>query len=388
MRAKLKRKPKRNPSQATRQAPCDYWLFFTTIALIAFGLMMVSSASIDLSDHIYGNGFHFLLRQTVFLLLGIIAAYAIVQIDTRHWQRLSPYFLLIGFAMLVLVLIPGIGHEVNGSRRWLGMAGVGLQISEVIKLIVILYIAGYLVRHAEQVQYDVGGFVKPIIILGLISALLLKEPDFGASVVIVLTCFGMMFLAGVRLWQFIVLFCLVALLLAIIAIASPYRLARITSFLNPWQHAFSGGYQLTQSLIGFGRGGWLGLGLGRGIQKLFYLPEAHTDFIFSVIGEELGLIGMLSLLLLFAIFVVRALKIGRMAALRSCLFSAYVAFGIAFWVSLQVMINVGVSTGLLPTKGLTLPFISYGGSSLLVMCMAVGLLLRIDYENRRQHCRR
>ena len=366
------------------KAPHDYYLIVTVIALIGFGLLMMTSASIDLSERLYGQAFHFLFRQSIYLLLGLVMAYFIVQIDSKFWQQISPSLLIFGFLLLVIVLIPGIGHEVNGSRRWLGLAGVGLQISELIKLIAILYLAGYLVRRQDEVRERASGFMKPMLVLLVIAALLLKEPDFGAAFVIMVTALGMMFLARVKLSQFILLLVIVVIGLAVIAVASPYRLARITSFVDPWEHAFGSGYQLTQSLIAFGRGGWFGVGLGGSVQKLFYLPEAHTDFIFAVMGEELGLIGLLVLIGLFVLFVVRGLKIARMAQNQGRDFAAYVAYGIAFWVALQVMINIGVSTGILPTKGLTLPFVSYGGSSLVVMLLALAILLRIDHENRLQ----
>jgi cell division protein FtsW len=246
----------------------------------------------------------------------------------------------------------------------------------------IVYLAGYLLRQEKQVQNQIRGFLKPLMVLAVITFLLLREPDFGAATVILLTSLGMLFLAGVRIWQFVILLVGVAVILVILAISSPYRLARLTTFLNPWANQFDSGYQLTQSLIAFGRGGWFGVGLGESIQKLFYLPEAHTDFLFAVLSEELGLIGGLFMICLFSLLVFRALHIGKRCFNSGQRFSAYLAYGIGLNIALQVMINIGVNTGVLPTKGLTLPLMSYGGSSLLITCIMLALLLRIDYEYR------
>ena len=300
----------------------------------------------------------------------------------KTWQRFSVPLLIVGFFLLIVVLIPGIGRVVNGSRRWINLGIMTVQVSEVVKLCAIIYLASYLHRFQNQVQTQLIGFIKPMAVLAIVAALLLKEPDFGAVSVIAITFLTLLFIAGVRLWPFIALFLTVAGAMTTLAITSPYRLQRITTFINPWSTAYGSGYQLTQSLIAFGRGGVLGVGLGNSIQKLFYLPEAHTDFIFAVIAEELGLIGELALLALFVILVVRIFHLGRRAHLMKNLFSAYTAYGIGMWLSLQAAINMGVNAGLLPTKGLTLPFISYGGSSLLVDCVVVGIVLRISYELR------
>jgi cell division protein FtsW len=290
--------------------------------------------------------------------------------------------LILSIGLLFLVLLPGIGRQVNGSMRWLGFGPFGLQVSEFVKLTMIVYLAGYLVRQEKQVQNQIRGFLKPLMVLAVITFLLLREPDFGAATVILVTSLGMLFLAGVRIWQFIVLLTGVAIILGILAVSSPYRLARLTTFLNPWANQFDSGYQLTQSLIAFGRGGWFGVGLGESIQKLFYLPEAHTDFLFAVLTEELGLIGGLFMILLFSLLVWRALYIGYRCFNIGQRFSTYLAYGIGLNIALQVMINIGVNTGVLPTKGLTLPLMSYGGSSLLMICIMLALLLRIDYEYR------
>ncbi len=360
----------------------DRYLLLATIALLVFGLLMVASTSIVIAAKLYHQPFHFLFRQIAYLLLGIILGTIIFKMPVKAWQPLGMILLFISFILLTLVLVPKIGREVNGSMRWLGIGPIGLQVSEFAKIAVIIYLADYLVRHAHAVRTHISGFVKPLVLLGIIALLLLREPDFGATSVIVATSLGMLFLAGVRLWQFAVLFGGVAAAMAALAISSPYRMLRLTSFLNPWANQFDSGYQLTQSLIAFGRGGWFGVGLGDSVQKLFYLPEAHTDFLFAVLTEELGLMGGLVVLVLFAIVVGRALAIGRKAYAENRHFAAYLAYGFGIETALQVLINIGVNAGVLPTKGLTLPFMSYGGSSLLMMCVVVAILLRIDHESR------
>jgi cell division protein FtsW len=360
----------------------DRYLLFATIALLGFGLLMVASTSIAVSEHLYKQPFHYLLRQTCYLVLGLGIAMLIFRVPLQRWQKLGGAILLLSLIFLVLVLVPKIGHEVNGSMRWLGIGGFGIQVSEFAKLAVVIYLAGYLVRREQEVRAKISGFLKPLFLLGVVAILLLREPDFGATSVILATSLGMLFLAGVRLWQFAVLFSGVVAALAILAITSPYRMTRLTTFLNPWVVQYDSGYQLTQSLIAFGRGGWFGVGLGESVQKLFYLPEAHTDFLFAVLTEELGLIGSLVVIALFVVVVIRALQIGRRAYLEGRRFPAYLAFGFGLEIALQVMINIGVNTGVLPTKGLTLPFMSYGGSSLLMMCGVMALLLRVDHESR------
>ena len=360
----------------------DRWLLIVITTLLAFGLLMVASTSIVISEHQYGQSFHFFFHQLFYLILGIATGIILVQIKTSYWQQISLALLILTVGLLFLVLLPGIGRQVNGSMRWLGFGPFGLQVSEFVKLTMIVYLAGYLVRQEKQVQNQIRGFLKPLLVLAIITFLLLREPDFGAATVILVTSLGMLFLAGVRIWQFIVLLTSVAFILGILAVSSPYRLARLTTFLNPWANQFDSGYQLTQSLIAFGRGGWFGVGLGESIQKLFYLPEAHTDFLFAVLTEELGLIGGLFLIVLFSLLVWRALYIGYRCFNIGQRFSAYLAYGIGLNIALQVMINIGVNTGVLPTKGLTLPLMSYGGSSLLMTCIMLALLLRIDYEYR------
>ena len=288
---------------------------------------------------------------------------------------------------MLLVLIPGIGRVVNGSRRWIRFGVMSLQVSEFVKLAGIVYLSGYLARYKNHVRKDVMGFVKPMLVLGVIGVLLLLEPDFGTLMVITITFLGMLFIAGARLWPFVLMVLLVGVAMSLLAVLSPYRLARLTTFIHPWNHAFGSGYQLTQSLIAFGRGGVWGVGLGNSIQKLFYLPEAHSDFVFAVIAEELGLLGELVLIGLFAALLVKLCALGRRCAQCGNLFSSYVCYGLMLWLGWQAMINMGVNAGMLPTKGLTLPFVSYGGSSMMVCCIAIGLLLRISYELNLTHGR-
>jgi cell division protein FtsW len=289
---------------------------------------------------------------------------------------------MVGISLLLLVLMPGIGREVNGSTRWMSLGIINLQVSELVKLFVVVYMAGYLVRQGDEVRTSMRGFLKPMALLAVISVLLLCEPDFGATAVIVTTALAMMFVAGVRLWQFMILMLVVLAALSVLAVTSPYRMQRLTAFLDPWADPFNSGFQLTQALIAFGRGEWLGVGLGGSVQKLFYLPEAHTDFVFAVLAEELGLLGAVSVIVMFAIVVWRAFVMARLAEQCGKFFEAYLAYGLGVWIGMQAYINIGVNMGVLPTKGLTLPLMSYGGSSIMVMCVAIALLLRIDHEVR------
>lgn len=371
-----------HPQQITAPALYDKWFIFAVFCLLSLGLLMMTSASIVISDKQMHQPFYFLFKQLIFLTIGIILGSFTLQLETQYWEKYGGYLLLIMLGMLGLVLIPGIGHSVNGSVRWLGVGPIGFQVSELTKFVIIVYMAGYLVRRNQEIQQQWSGFIKPILILGLIAVLLLREPDFGATVVVTITTLGMMFLAGMCLRNFIVLILLASALLGVIAISAPYRLARLTSFLNPWASPFDTGYQLTQSLIAFGRGGWWGVGLGKSIQKMFYLPEAHTDFLFAVIGEELGLVGMFCILGLFLLFVLRIFIIGKQAQRLNRHFAGYLAYGFGWWMMIQFMVSIGVNSGILPTKGLTLPLMSYGGSSILINCIVIAVVLRIDHENR------
>lgn len=362
----------------------DKWLMMSVMGLLIVGLMMVASSSVMISTKYYHQPFHFLVRQVAYLSVGLVIAVALLRVDSSFWEKISGPLLLICLFLLILVLIPGVGRLVNGSRRWLAFGPIGIQVSELAKLTMILYISGYLVRQKVNMNQGLLGFLKPMLVLGIVAVLLLAEPDFGATVVITGTVMAMLFLTDVKLRYYVGLVLGVGACLIVLAISSPYRLARLTAFLNPWADQFNSGYQLTQSLIAFGRGGWFGTGLGDSIQKLFYLPEAHTDFVFAVLAEELGLVGIILVLMLYSILVIRGLTIGFTAYTQERFFAAYTAYGLTFWLGLQAAINMGVNAGLLPTKGLTLPFLSYGGASMVVNCMVMALILRIDFENRRR----
>jgi cell division protein FtsW len=360
----------------------DRYLLVAIFALMTLGLIMVTSSSMVVAYQKYHQSFYFLYRQSIFLIAGMGAILIIIRIPVRVWQRFALPLLFFTLLLLVLVLVPGIGRVVNGSRRWIGFSFIGFQVSEFAKLAIILYMASYLVRYEHEVRTQISGFIKPLGLMGVIGLLLLLQPDFGASVVICATMMSMLFLGGAQLRQFSILFVILFIAVILLAISAPYRMLRLTSFMNPWAHAFDSGYQLTQSLIAFGRGGFFGVGLGESVQKLFYLPEAHTDFLFAVLAEELGFLGVLLVILLFALLIIRIMLVGRRNQLRGNLFAAYVAYGMATWFGIQAIVNMGVNAGMFPTKGLTLPFLSYGGSSLLIDCLAVGILLRIDHEAR------
>ncbi|CAA0114307.1 putative peptidoglycan glycosyltransferase FtsW [BD1-7 clade bacterium] len=351
-------------------------------ALASMGLIMMGSASIDYAAHKYGAPHFYIGRQFVFLVLASVAGVAAFMVPTKQWYRFGWLALLMAFALLIAVLIPGIGREVNGSMRWIPLGPVNLQSSEVAKLFILIYMAGYLVRRQDEVRERWVGFLKPIAVLMIAIVLLLKEPDFGSAVVIIFACLGMIFLAGLGLPQLAALVVASLASVVLMAVSSSYRMQRLKCFVDPWQesHRFDCGYQLTQSLIAFGRGEWLGLGLGNSIQKQFFLPEAHTDFVFAIIAEELGFLGSLFTLCLFSALIVRIFRLAKQVQEQGELFNSYLASGIGLVFSAQIFINIGVNIGLLPTKGLTLPFLSYGGSSLIVSFMMVGILARIQAE--------
>lgn len=365
-----------------RTARFDNALLAAIGALLCIGLVMVASSSMPTADRLELGSFYYTFRQAVYMLLGIATGLLVLRVPIAWWQRSGFICLLLALALLALVLVPGIGKTVNGSTRWIDLGVFRLQVSEVAKFLLFIYLAGYLVRHREQLEQTTIAFLKPMLLMSVAALLLLMEPDFGATVVLMLTSLVMMFMAGVRIWKFAVLLLVAMAAFAILAISSPYRLQRLTTFLNPWSDPFDSGFQLTQSLIAIGRGDWLGVGLGASIQKLFYLPEAHTDFVFAVLAEEMGLIGVALVLCLYAFVVWRSYLIAVTAQQNGHPFASYLAYGIGTWIALQTLINIGVNTGLLPTKGLTLPLLSYGGSSMIAMCAAIALLLRIDYETR------
>lgn len=360
----------------------DYWLIFSALSLALLGLVMVSSASITFADREIGHPFYYAIRQSIYIGFGVFVGALVFKLRLVDLERMGMTLLLLAFAMLLLVLVPGVGVEVNGASRWINAGLFRLQVSEPAKLFFIIYLAGYLAKYGDEVRSQISGFLKPLGLLAIAAVLLLAEPDFGATVVLAAIVMGMIFMAGVKLYQFGGMLGLGAVLMAGMAVSSPYRMTRLKTFMDPWADPFDTGFQLTQSLIAIGRGEWFGVGLGASIQKLFYLPEAHTDFVFAVLAEELGLFGVCTIIVLYSVLVWRAFSIAVQAAKANNLFASYLAYGLGIWFGLQSFINIGVNMGLLPTKGLTLPLMSYGGSSMVVMCMAIALLLRIDYETR------
>jgi cell division protein FtsW len=322
-------------------------------------------------------------RQVVAAIIGLAGVAVTLRIPTRVWDSLSLLLLCLAIAMLVAVLVPGLGNTVKGATRWLSIGGISIvQVSEPARLLVFMYISSYAVRHRVELRERFMGFAKPMILVGLVCGLLLAQPDFGASVVLLIVTLAILFIAGARWRDFLTFTAGVAGVLALAAVSSPYRLERLITFLDPWADPFGSGFQLTQSLIAIGSGQWFGVGLGGSVQKLFYLPEAHTDFVFAVIAEEFGLVGSLTVIGLFVLLIWRAFGIARESLAAGRLYQANLAFGFAIWQGAQVFINIGVNMGILPTKGLTLPLISYGRSSVIVTLLGLGLLLRIDYENR------
>jgi len=358
----------------------DPVLLIAFISLLTIGIIMVASSSISVADRNFSNPFYYLQRQLVFVAIGLLAALCVFKIRLVQWEKSGMSLLIFALFLLILVLLPGVGKSVNGSTRWLPLGMFNLQVSELVKLFLVVYVAGYLVRHGDAVRRSLWGFMKPMMMVGFAGILLLLEPDFGATVVIMGTVLAMTFLAGARFTQFMSFVFIFACAALLLVVTSPYRMQRLTSFANPWADPFDSGFQLTQSLIAIGTGGWFGTGLGGSVQKLFYLPESHTDFLFAVLSEELGFIGVSIVVLLYTMLLFRALKIAAQAENAGNYFAAYMAYGIGIWLSMQAIINMGVNVGLLPTKGLTLPLMSYGGSSLIVCCIAIGLLMRIHYE--------
>src|SRR5688572_25149778 len=363
----------------------DQALIWTTALLMALGLVMVYSASIAIAEGSRISAHqptYYLARHGLFAAAGLAVAAAAFQLPMRLWQRGALWLFLLGSALLVLVLVPGVGREVNGSQRWISLHFATLQPSEFMKLFAVLYAADYTVRKAAHMDSFRRGFLPMFIVMMVIAALLLLEPDFGAVVVITVIAMGVLFLGGMNWKLFAGLLGLLVAGFIVLILASPYRLQRVIGFMDPWADPYGKGYQLSHALIAFGRGEWLGVGLGASVEKLFYLPEAHTDFLLAVIAEELGFVGVATVIILFALLVLRAFIVGRQAAMLERYFSALVAQGIAVWLAVQTIINMGVNMGLLPTKGLTLPLLSFGGSAIIANCLAITLLLRIDCENR------
>jgi len=357
---------------------------FVVLALTMYmiGLIMVASSSMPVAERLFNNPFHFVIRHAIYIVLSLGLAGVALQIPMSWWQKNSGYLLLFGILLLVVVLL--IGRSVNGSTRWIVLGPITVQAAEPAKLFFFCYLAAYLVRRRDQVMENWQGFVKPLVVFGVLAILLLKQPDLGTVIVMFVTTFGLLFLAGAKLWQFASLASVGAVLLALLAFFEPYRWRRVTSFLDPWDDPFGSGYQLTQSLMAYGRGEIFGQGLGNSIQKLEYLPEAHTDFVMAVLAEEFGFIGISIILILSMILVFKALMLGKRAVDKEKFFEGFFAYAIGIWLCFQAAVNVGASAGIVPTKGLTMPLISYGGSSMIIMTLAVVILIRIDHELRMQ----
>ena len=361
----------------------DLALVLVVAALLAIGLIMVASASTSIAERAHGDPLHYFWRQSAHAAVAVAALVLAARLPVRLWVRTGPVFMLVALVLLVLVLIPGVGREINGSARWLGVGGFNMQPSEFAKLAFVLYLAGYILRRGEAIRVAASGAIRPLALLVAVSVLLFLEPDHGAIFVLCATVFAMLFLAGVPLARYAALASAAALALtAAVLLHKQYVIHRLTSFIDPFADPFGSGFQLTQSLIAIGRGGWFGVGLGEGVQKLFYLPEAHTDFLFAVLAEEFGLVGTLTIVGLYTFIVLRALAIGRNAEAAQSPFAAYLAYGIGLLLGLHAFVNIGVNIGALPTKGLTLPLMSYGGSNLLASAAGIGILIRIDHERR------
>lgn len=358
----------------------DRALLAAVLSLIGFGFVMVMSASMPEAQTLTGNPFYFMTRHVGYLVGCLIIAAFVLRVEMQTWQRWSPMLLLVVGLMLLAVLV--VGTTVNGATRWLSIGPIRIQVAEVAKFAFAIYMAGYLVRRHQEVRENAKGFYKPIAVFAIYAVLILMQPDLGTVVVLFVGTVGLLFLAGARLLDFFALIFAGVLAFVALVLLEPYRMRRVTSFMDPWQDPFGSGYQLTQSLMAYGRGDWFGQGLGNSIQKLEYLPEAHTDFIFAVIGEELGFIGIIAVLSVLLFVALRSIRLGNLCLAMDKPFEGYLGYAIGIWVCFQTVVNVGASIGMLPTKGLTLPFISYGGSSLWVMTAAAMMLLRIDYERR------
>ncbi|MCH9798844.1 MAG: putative lipid II flippase FtsW [Betaproteobacteria bacterium] len=372
------------PKQMTSSS-YDYLLLWITLALLGLGLVMVYSASIAIAEanaSIGHQSTYYLMRQAIFIGISLVAAYVAFQVPMEWWQKMAPHLFLLAIGLLILVLIPGVGRNINGSQRWLSLFVINLQPSEFMKLFAAMYVADYAVRKSAQMDSIVKGFLPMVAVMVLVGFLLLREPDFGALAVVASISISILWLAGINVWVFIGLLAVLPVAVYFLIVSSPYRLQRVIGFMDPWADPFGKGYQLSHALIAFGRGEWFGVGLGASVEKLLYLPEAHTDFLFAVIAEELGFVGVVTVLFLFSWLIIRAFGIGKEAAANEQYFSALLAQGIGVWIGGQAIINIGVNMGVLPTKGLTLPLLSFGGSGILANCIAIAVLLRIDYENR------
>ena len=367
-------------NKAAPRRPYDLSLLLVSLAILSIGLVIVTSASMPVGARLFDNPFYFAIRHGIYIVMALISALVVMQIPMRWWRVTNVWLLLFAIGLLVAVLL--IGRSVNGSTRWLVLGPITIQAAEPAKLFFFCYLAGYLVRRYEEVTENLKGFIKPLAVFFVLALLLLMQPDLGTVVVMLCTTVGLLFLAGAKLWQFFGLAITGSLAVIMLIVFEEYRMKRITSFLDPWADPFGSGYQLTQSLMAYGRGDIFGQGLGNSLQKLEYLPEAHTDFIMAILAEELGFAGVLTVLVLMFVIVLKAMGMGNLALRKERPFDAYLAYSIGIWFSLQTAVNVGASAGILPTKGLTFPLLSYGGSSLIVMAVAVAILVRIDFELR------
>jgi len=381
-RIKLPTIPQWLTLNTSRVATFDRTYIILAFAMYVIGLIMVASSSMPIADRLFGNPFHFIIRHAIYIGLSLIIASIIMQVSLATWHKHSTHLLIFGIVLLVTVLV--IGRTVNGSQRWIVLGPITIQAAEPAKLFFFCYLSAYLVRRRDEVMENVKGFIKPLVVFGLLATLLLFQPDLGTVIVMFVTTFGLLFLAGAKLWQFISVALVGLVSISALAYFSPYRWARVTGFLDPWKDPFGTGYQLTQSLMAYGRGEVFGQGLGNSIQKLEYLPEAHTDFVMAVLAEEFGFLGIAALLLISMTLVIKALLLGRKAVNQEKYFEGFFAYAIGIWFSFQAAVNVGASAGIVPTKGLTMPLISYGGSSMIIMTIALVVLLRVDHEIRLQ----
>ena len=363
---------------AAPKVALDPWLAVSALALASIGVVMVSSSSIAIAEEMHVGPFYFLTKHLIFLVLGSSLGWVAYRVDLEWLKQYSQVMILGGFVLLLLVFLPGIGVTVKGARRWINLGLANFQAVEAVKLFLIVYLAGYFVRHQETLQHSLLGVIKPLVVAGALIGLLLAQPDFGGALLLMAIAGGMVWLAGGSARHLMGILLIAVPVMVLAALAEPYRMRRLFSFMDPWADPFDGGFQLTQALIAVGRGEWFGVGLGESVQKLFYLPEAHTDFILAVIAEELGFVGILVIIALFAVFTGRAFQLGIEGLRQGRAFEAYLGYGIALWFAMQAAISIGVNIGALPTKGLTLPLISSGGSSVIMSCVAVGLLLKVS----------
>ena len=368
--------------ESSSVATFDRSYVILAISMYMVGLVMVASSSMPVAERIFADPFHFVTRHMIYICISLMVAAVALQIPMSRWHQYSGNLLLLAIALLVVVLV--VGRSVNGSTRWIAIGPITIQAAEPAKLFFFCYLSAYLVRRRDEVMENIKGFTKPLVVFGALGGLLLMQPDLGTIIVMFVTTFGLLFLAGAKLWQFIAIAGVGISLLSMLAYFSPYRWARVTGFLDPWKDPFGSGYQLTQSLMAYGRGESFGQGLGNSVQKLEYLPEAHTDFVMAVLAEEFGFVGISVILILSMTLVMKALLLGRKAVDKEKYFEGFFAYAIGIWLCFQAAVNIGASAGIVPTKGLTMPLISYGGSSMIIMTIAVVILIRIDHEIRLQ----